>query len=156
MTWDLLPLVGFAPILVLAGLSDLRRMRIPNWTSLAAIAIFLVCLPLIGWPEAGWRIAAAAALFAVGLGAWALRLFGAGDVKLLSALLLLVPSQHLWLFWEVFAASLALGLIAVTGLRATGALRQLGWVSMRAAGCFPMGVSIALAGTALPAWIALA
>lgn len=156
MTWEILPLVAFAPILVLAGLSDLRRMRIPNWTSLAAIAIFAVSVPMMGLPEAGWRLAAASVLFAIGLAMWALRLFGAGDVKLLSALLLLVPSQHLLLFWNVFAASLAVGLILVTGLRASGAFRRTGWVSMRAAGSFPMGVSIALAGTVLPAWIALA
>jgi len=155
MTWQLLPLIAFAPILVLAVLSDLRRMRIPNWASLAAVAIFVVGLPVIGWPEAGWRLAAAGGLFVIGLALWALRAFGAGDVKLLSALLLLVPSHHLWLFWEVFAASLAVGLILVTGLRASGALRRTGWVSMRAAGSFPMGISIAMAGTALPAWVAL-
>ena len=56
MNTALLPLVAFGPILVLAGLSDLRRMRIPNWTSLAAVALFVLTAPVIGWEEAGWRL----------------------------------------------------------------------------------------------------
>lgn len=155
MSTALLPLVAFGPILVLAGLSDLRRMRIPNWTSLAAVALFVLTAPVIGWEEAGWRLATAALVFSVGLGFWALRLFGAGDVKLLSALLLLIPSQGLILFWQVFAASLLVGLLVVTSFRASGLLRQTHWVSMRAVGHFPMGISIAMAGTALPVLLIL-
>ena len=150
MSPGLLPLVLFAPILVLAGASDLVRMRIPNWTSLAAVGIFLLALPVLGLEEALWRGAIAGSVFAVGVGLWALRLFGAGDVKLLSALLLLVPVAELALFWQVLSVSLLVGLAAVTGLRASGALRSTGWTSMRAHGQFPMGISIALAGVALP------
>ena len=150
MSPDLLPLMLFAPVLVFAGASDLTRMRIPNWTSLAAIGLFVLALPILGLDEALWRLAVAGTIFALGLGLWALRMFGAGDVKLLSALLLLVPVAEIALFWQVLSASLLIGLAAVTGLRASGVLRATGWTSMRAHGQFPMGISIALAGVALP------
>ena len=150
MSAGLLPLVLFAPVLVYAGLSDLRQMRIPNWTSLAAIALFVVTIPLVGLSEAGWLALFAAAIFGIGVALWAFRLFGAGDVKLLSALVLLVPSAHLATFWNLFAASLLVGIACVTGLRAIPAMRETGWVSMRAARHFPMGISIALAGLSTP------
>ena len=155
MTAGLLPIALFAPILVYAGFSDLQRMRIPNWTSLVAVAIFVLTAPLVGWPEAGWRALAAAVIFAIGLALWAFRLFGAGDVKLLSALMLLVPTAHLSLFWNLFAASLLIGIALVTGLRRIPALRRTGWVSMRAERHLPMGISIAMAGIATPLVLSL-
>lgn len=150
MTSETLPLLLFAPMLFYAGLSDLQRMRIPNGVSYAAIGLFVVTLPFLAPPEILWRIAAAALVFVVGFGLWALRMFGAGDVKLLSALLLLVPVADLHLFSQVFAVCMLLGLALVTSVRASGLLRQTGWVSMRAAGHFPMGISIAMAGIVLP------
>lgn len=150
MNAGLLPLTLFAPVLLYAGLSDLRRMRIPNWTSLVAVAVFALAIPLLGLAEAGWRALFAGAIFGIGLALWSLRLFGAGDVKLLSALVLLVPSAQIGLFWNLFAVCLLVGLALVTGLRAIPAMRQTGWVSMRAERHFPMGISIALAGITLP------
>ena len=146
---ELLQLVVFAPFLVLAAASDLTRLRIPNWVSLVAIGVFVATLPMAGLQEAGLRLTVAGVTFSIGFALWMLRMFGGGDVKLLSCFLLLVPSTDVLPFLQLFAVSLAIGLATVVGMRRSGAFAGRGWVSMQAEGQFPMGISIALAGIGL-------
>lgn len=115
---ELLPLLADAPVLVRAAASDVVWMRFPTPASLAGVAPFALALPLLGWPEAGWRLLAAGSVLGIGLALWARGVSGAGDVKLLSALLLLVPSAALPLFANLVAASLvAATLVAPAGSR---------------------------------------
>lgn len=147
---DLLPFLLLMPILVAAAYMDLRDMRIPNYLVLAAIAIFLVTAPLVGWEELQWRLVAAASVFLIGFVLFALNLFGGGDVKLLSAVMLFIPSQSLQVFGLVFSASLLLGILFILCLRATAVLQSSNWVSLQKPGTLPMGISIAAAGIAHP------
>jgi len=152
---DLMPLVLVAPLLAWGAVSDLRRMRIPNAVSLVLVAVFAVAAAVAPPDDLLPRVAIAAAVFAAGLLAYLFGLFGGGDVKMLSALLLFVPVPTLLLFAYVFSAAMLVGIAAVLALRRLPAARRSGWKSISGATGFPMGLSIALAGLAHPAAAAL-
>lgn len=143
---ELLPLALSVPILVWIAWTDFRLMRIRNGAVLLTVAVFALTMPLLGWPEAGWRLLAAAAVFGVGLALFALRAVGGGDVKMAAALMLLVPTGTYTLFGYVFALAILIALLAILGLRAIPSLRRSGPVSLRARGTFPMGLAFGLGG----------
>lgn len=147
-----LPLFLIAPVLVAVAYFDLRYMRIPNALSIVAVCGFLFLAWLLALPteELLARFAVAGGVFAVGFLAFALRLVGGGDVKILSALMLYVPVMSLNLFAFVFAAALVVGLSLIITLRHVPVLRRSGWQSLRRDREFPMGISIALAGLVHP------
>lgn len=82
-----LPLSLLAALLIAAAASDLRRFLIPN-----AIALAVAALGVAFQLQTGGSLGAAAltagGLLVIGFGAYALRLVGAGDVKLFAALAL--------------------------------------------------------------------
>lgn len=84
---------------------DAASYRIPNWTVILLSAGFPVAVLLapggVSWL---WHLAAAAMVFAVGLGLFAARLAGGGDIKLLAAV-------ALWAGWERL-----LDLLVLTGV----------------------------------------
>ena len=85
--------------LLIAAVSDLSTMTIPNRIPLFLIASFIVLAPISGlsWAEISMSFAAGALLLAVCFGFFALNLMGGGDVKLLAATAL----------WFGFSQSLA-------------------------------------------------
>ena len=147
----LLPLVLIAPLLFSVAYSDLSRMQIPNALSLIAIAIFAASATIAPPDDVVWRVAVAAAVFALGFVCYCLGLFGGGDVKMLSALLLFVPVPTLALFAYVFSASMLGGILIVLALRRVPAAQRLGWKSISGSTGFPMGLPIAVAGLIHPA-----
>lgn len=142
----MLPLLLFSPVLIYVMISDLRRMRIPNMTAFAGLALFAVCVPLLGMGEATARAAVAALVFAVGFALFALRVLAGGDVKFLATLMLFVPSASLSLFGLIFSAAMLLSTLAVLTLRASPVATNSRWVGLRAHGHMPMGVAMGLAG----------
>lgn len=149
-----LGLLIIAPILVYAAYSDLRWLRIPNGVSLLMLAIFALVAMTLPWSELMWRTSIGATIFVIGLVLFAARLIGAGDVKLLSALLLFVPSSHTLPFFQLFSVSLLLGVAFISVCRRLPQLQTLGWRSVDTPRSFPMGISIALAGLLLPLLVA--
>jgi prepilin peptidase CpaA len=147
---QILPLLIFAPVLLCVAYFDLRYMRIPNVLSLIGLAIFAVFAYWLGWPEAGWRIAAAAVIFAIGVGAFAMNWFGGGDIKMLSVLMLFVPTGTWQLYALCFSVAMILGIMFILTLRAAPWLEGSSWVTIQKKGTFPMGISIALSGLLLP------
>lgn len=87
-------LAAYVFALVLAGLSDLVSLRIPNWLTGAIALAFPVSALIIAHSSAGesvdWlsHIEAAAVVFAAAAALFACRLLGGGDVKLLAAVAL--------------------------------------------------------------------
>jgi prepilin peptidase CpaA len=73
-------------------------------------------------------------------------MLGGGDVKMGSALMLLVPTGTYTLFAFLFSAAMLLGIALMLSLRALPALRRAGPVSLRAQGTFPMGIALGLSG----------
>lgn len=149
------PLFLLAPLLCAVAYFDLRYMRIPNWLSLLALATFaLACL--IAPPEdLGPRLLAGGSVFLLGFAAFALGLIGGGDVKILSCLTLFIPASGLAGFAQLFALSLAVGIVGLTLLRAIRPLRHIGWLGLAEQRGFPMGISIAMAGLAYPLIVTL-
>ena len=151
MGMSLVPMVLISPLLCWCAYSDLTRMRIPNAISLVAIVIFAVAATIAPPDDLVPRIAVAAAVFGIGLVTYLFGLFGGGDVKMLSALLLFVPAPTLAIFAYVFSASMLAGIAIMLALRRVPAAHRLGWKSISGSTGFPMGLSIAMAGVIHPA-----
>ncbi len=86
---DMLFLAAFLGLVVYAAVSDARSFRIPNAVSVSLIALFFVRL-LFSVPQAGLtaHLLTAAVAFAIFFAFYLLGWFGAGDTKLITAILL--------------------------------------------------------------------
>jgi prepilin peptidase CpaA len=144
------PLVAVAPVMLAAGWFDLRFLRIPNVLSLIVVAAFVIFSLAFPPDDLLWRLAVAGGVFALGLVAYHFRAFGGGDVKLLSALMLLVPVGSLGVFANVFSLSMLAGIAVILTMKRIPVFARTGWASMRPGRHFPMGVSIGLAGLVHP------
>lgn len=142
MEW--LPLMLVTPVLVAAAVSDIRGLRIPNAYSLILLTLFVLTAPILAFPEIGARVVAALAVFAVGFLLFVLRVVGGGDVKILSMVMLFIPTGTLVTFGYVLSASLLLA-IGLLGLGRTLLPVASGLYGFNAKGKLPMGVPIALA-----------
>ncbi len=82
-----LALATFAGLLIYAACSDMARMIIPNWVSIALSAAFPVFAFAIGMPlaEIGMHVLFGAGMLAVGFVLFAFNIVGGGDAKLLAA-----------------------------------------------------------------------
>ena len=149
----LVPLALALPLLLWIAWTDFRYMRIRNTAVMAAVALFVVTLPMTGLAEGAWRLLAALLVFLVAFGMFAARMLGGGDVKMGAALMLFVPSGTYSLFAMMFSLAMMLGIAVILSLRAVPALRRSGPVSLRATGTFPLG--IAFGGAALLHLVAL-
>lgn len=141
-----LPSLMIAPVLVWIAWTDLRLMRISNAAVLAAMTIFVLTVPLIGWSEAALRLVVALAVFAAGFALFAWRFVRGGDVKMAAALMLFVPFGTYAQFALLFLVALAVGIAALQILRLAPMTRTLRAISSRTAGDFPVGLAIALSG----------
>ena len=146
----LFPLILMFPILLAVGYSDLRNMRIPNALSIVAVIIFIATAFMLPLHEVGLRLIASLVTLLIGFVAFALRIFGGGDIKILAALMLFIPSQTLALFAFVISASILVGIGLVMTLRTAPGAQQSNWKSLQAKAKFPMGISISLAGLLHP------
>jgi prepilin peptidase CpaA len=142
--------VLLTPVLAWAAVSDVRHRRIPNWTVLTVIALF------IPWAVAStlpWSLAALAAgviALAATFALYAAGVFGAGDSKLFAAVALLTGLGHLALL--ALATALVGAVVAVISI-ASRPTRALAMFNLRGNGEFgrgiPYGVAIAAAAAAL-------
>ena len=142
-------LLLIAPLLIYAGYSDLRLLKIPNWISLAMLAASVVFLPMLPGSEIGARAVAAIVIFGIGFVLFALNTLGAGDVKMLTALMLFVPSGMLQVFLLMLSVALlvSIGLITVARWHPLPAVQH--WHSIATPRSLPMGVAISAAGLGL-------
>ena len=141
------------PVLVItAGLFDITSFTIPNWISLALIALFLptALAGHVGWPAIGLAALVGVAALALAVFMFAMNWIGGGDAKLLAA-------ASLWIGWPqalefMVITGLAGGILAVTLLAMrSGWVRRYavagpGWVGRLATpdGPAPYGVAIAV------------
>lgn len=137
-------------VLVIAGASDVRDRRIPNWTVLAIIALF--CAWYFVEPSVSLisSLGAAFLIFVCSGALYALGIVGAGDSKLATAVALFAGFSRLPQF--VIYMSLAGGLLVLCML-AVQPTRVLIMLQMRGKGRadrgVPYGVAIAAAGAML-------
>lgn len=147
---SIVPLLLAAPILLGVAYYDLRYMRIPNWLSIALLVLFAATAIAFQPDDLFARALVATVVFAIGFLCFCFGLFGGGDVKILAALMLLVPVHSLIVFSYLFSASLIVGVIAILALRRLPQVSGLNWKSLSGSTKFPMGVSISLAGISCP------
>jgi prepilin peptidase CpaA len=146
-------LISSGLIYLLAARSDLLFRIIPDWMSIA-----LSGLAVLRWAaapqvsEALWTLGSAALIFAVGLVCFSRGWFGGGDVKLLSATILLVGSERALPFLLMMA--LVGGVLSVIVLIWDGFARRSARASAVGAGTsdaplpppsVPYGIAIAVA-----------
>lgn len=156
MATEFVSLLLLWPVLVATGYCDLRHMRIPNELSLVAIGLFVVSAPFfLSFDMIALRVAIAAGVLAVGFVLYAFGLFGGGDLKIFSALMLFVPTETISVFFLSFSAAMLFGIALMPVLRALPRAAASGWVSLQPEARFPMGISIALAGIGYPIVIGL-
>ncbi|WP_052254260.1 prepilin peptidase [Leisingera sp. ANG-S5] len=143
---ELLPLAAASPVLIYAGLGDLRCLRISNRQMLGLAAVFLLTAPLLPLAETGLRLLAAGIVFALCFALFCGRVLAGGDVKMMALAMLFVPSSALAAFGWSFSAAMLTVPLALTLLGRTEAAagwRQ--WASLQTPGKMPMGAAISLA-----------
>jgi prepilin peptidase CpaA len=98
-------------LVILGGMSDATRFKIPNWISGVAVLTFSPVALIAGAPLGviGAHLGIGAAGLALAMGMWSLGWIGGGDAKLFAA-------SSLWLGWP------AVGLFALVTALAGGAL----------------------------------
>jgi len=146
--WTTLLLVCL--VLTIAGASDVRTRRIPNWTVLAIVALF--CAWYFVGPAVPILSALGAALV-VFIGSFALYSFGivgAGDSKLATAVALFAGIARLpefILYMSLTGGVLVLCMLAVQPARVLVMLQMRGRGTLERG--VPYGVAIAVAGAML-------
>lgn len=143
-------LVLVAPICLFVAWSDMKFMRIPNWSVLALLAVFACAGPFVlPLAEYGWRWVHVLVILGVGFGLSSARLVGAGDAKFAAAMVPFIPLQHGTLVLVLFAAVLLAAFATHRLARRVPRIRSLtpDWESWTRDRDFPMG--LALSGTLL-------
>jgi prepilin peptidase CpaA len=148
-------MVLFFGLLAVAVLTDVETLRIPNRLCLALVAIYpahLLASPIaVDWPGA---LLLATAVFVAGLGAFAARWMGGGDVKLMAATALWIGPA--WFIDFLLVTAVVGGAIAVrmlSGVRFVAAqlADSAGFADVRdviLGRSIPYGVAIAAGGWA--------
>ena len=121
---SILALAAFAGLLLYAACSDVARLIIPNWVSIALSTAFPIAALAAGMPLAdiGMHMLFGAAVLAVGFFLFAANIFGGGDAKLLAATAVWTGFASFWpfLFWTAAAG----GILALSVLMARQFVKQ--------------------------------
>ncbi len=127
---------------------DLRMMRLPNVISLLLVCLFAAQIALEGggawvWPQ----LALSGIVFVLCFCAFAARLMGGGDAKVLPALALFAPVSALPEVLFGFGLISLLAIVAITLARTRYANPESDWAVWRSSK-LPLGVPIGMAGCA--------
>ncbi|PHS78792.1 MAG: hypothetical protein COB59_05150 [Rhodospirillaceae bacterium] len=140
----------YIALVLYSAWSDARKLRIPNWISLALMAGFVGSAFSVGlsFDVLLWHLAAGATTLVFGFGLFAFGYFGGGDAKLMAVSALWIGWDHLVFF--VFAVLLVggvLSLLVVVLRKGLGLWPD--WLVKNAEGLFtpnkavPYGIAIA-------------
>jgi prepilin peptidase CpaA len=157
-TLHVLTLAAFAALMATAAIEDLRRLVIPNRLILGLFVLWpvdLVVRPAVTLLEGVEAAAGALAVFLGGSLLYSRRLFGGGDVKLLTAAALWAGVAHLpglLLLTGLFGGALSLLMLTPLGGQVGGMKRAASAeraAAAIAAGATPVPYGAAIAGAAL-------
>ena len=100
-------------MMLAAAAYDVLTLTIPNWISLALLALFpvLALVAGLGWPELGWHVAIAFAALVCGIAAFAAGIVGGGDAKLFAAVALYMGPLAVTAY--IFYVAIAGGVLAM-------------------------------------------
>jgi len=136
----------FLLILIIASVTDVRHRRIPNWTVLALIVLFIPWIFVGQAVSIQGSVAAAAIVFVLGIALYALRVWGAGDSKLIAAVALFVGFDRMLQF--AFATAVFGGILALMIVLSNTAQLMAMLGKKESVHTVPYGVAIAV-GAAL-------
>jgi len=146
--WQALPfLIVATPLCIMAALSDLRSMTIPNWISIALVVAFVITGPIfLPFTDVVWRLLAGVVVFVIVFIMNAVRLIGGGDAKLAAAFTPFIATNDYGAFLFLMAVAGVLTLLAHRIAGRIGAIRRAtpDWKSWSAGRHFPYGVTIAV------------
>ena len=122
-------------VLIAAAISDVISLRIPNYLSVALVALFAVHAMVDAMPLDAvlWHVMAGATVLAVGMALFAFGLFGGGDIKLLAAVALLIGWSSLLPLVVMVAVVGGLLAVVIATMRARGVMPFLGSIGVRGA-----------------------
>jgi prepilin peptidase CpaA len=144
---------AFLALLAVAAVSDIARRKIPNWTVIALIVVWIGAA-IAGVAVGPWylALAAAAIAFVAGYAFYHFGLMGAGDAKLFAAAALFAGLSHLMQFALITAllgGVLAVGYLMVRPRKAMRGMTAQGRAeALKTAAGIPYGVPIAMAAAA--------
>ncbi|MGV6887923.1 prepilin peptidase [Rhodophyticola sp. SM2404] len=133
------------PICLYVSWTDLRDMRITNYSVLALFAVFAVGgLFLLPLEVYGWRMLALALVLVAGFVITSLGMVGAGDAKFAAAMAPFVAQGDGLFFVTLFAMVLIGSWITHRSAGRIPAVRRAtpDWVSWERGKLFPMGVAL--------------
>jgi len=155
---DLIPLAVLAALLAIAAIGDVRTYLIPNWISIAVVALYPLYVILHPQPvDWGASIVVALGLFGLGFLLHSSGIMGGGDVKLLAAAGLWAGTQYLiplLLIMALTGGVLAVVVMIVRRFRVHA--RRFRARPRRGTGHLPYGVAIAAGGMTVSALLAVA
>lgn len=134
MIYELAILSIFPLAMILAAISDLFTMTIPNKISIALVAAFIILAPIAGldWDVIAGHAAAGTLVFLVSLGMFAMGWIGGGDAKLVSATALWLGFEQLLpyiLFSAVAGGALTLLILFARTIPLPTILCRYEWIS---------------------------
>jgi prepilin peptidase CpaA len=134
---------AMAVVMTIMAWYDLKALRIPNWTVLAVIAVFVVTgfwgLP---WDTVLWRLSHGVIVLLVGFVLYNLSggRVGGGDVKMIAALTPFISGPWLGFVLITYALVSLLGLMLYRFVRALIRDRTTGWKAFDQKRFFPAGL----------------
>jgi prepilin peptidase CpaA len=142
--------IVFAALFLAAAVFDARSYRIPNWISVALVALFLVAALMSGQPATSYwpHLALGAGILLVGYLLYLFTGMGAGDAKLAAAAALWagLPGLYAWTFFLALSmAVLALGLVAARRIVVATVGSEPKMRILQRGAPVPLGVAIAAA-----------
>jgi prepilin peptidase CpaA len=122
---ELVALTVFAGLLVYAAYSDMTRLIIPNWVSIALVAIYPVVALLLGATplDAGMHLLFGLGVLAIGFVLFQFNIVGGGDAKLIAAVSVWTSMTAVipFIMWTTLAGGvLALTLLAARQVMPVG------------------------------------
>ncbi len=140
-------LVAMIPLMVYVMWSDLRELRIPNWTVLAVLGVFVVT-GLWGLPFETflWRLAHGVIFLLIGFSIYAFGRgkIGGGDMKLIAVLVPFVAGAHALFVLLTYVIVTFVALVFHRLVRARLKGRQTGWIAFDQKIYFPVGLILGL------------
>lgn len=114
---DIIALALFAGLLVYAACSDIATLTIPNWVSIALLALFPIAALASGvqLADIGWHLGFGAGVLVIGFLLFQANIIGGGDAKLFAAAAIWTGSLAFlpFLFWTTISGGiLALALVS--------------------------------------------
>lgn len=139
---------AMAVLMVLIAWYDLKALRIPNWTVLGIVAVYVVTglwgLPLDAFL---WRLLYGVIMLFVGFGLYRISSgnIGGGDIKMIAALTPFIAS-----LWDLGFVLITFAVVSIFGLMTLKLIRRFlrdrktGWAALDQKRFFPAGLLLGM------------